>query len=291
MPKISVIIPVYNVEKYLARCLDSVISQTLKDIEIICVNDGSTDNSANILSVYAEKDERIKIITQSNAGISEARNIGIQKASGKFIGFVDSDDFIEKDFYEKLYTSAIKNNADIACSSVIRENEKKKKILIEYKKEQVATSTKEKFELAYIPEHCYIWNKIYNREKLLNSNIKFVKGLVYEDIIYTPSVVESLGNIVVVPNLFYHYWNNSTSLVKNTSDKCRADKIFAHKILLEKCYKNNVKLRLKDELICKNEYFLFGIKALKILKIYQYRATKVYSLFGLLPILICEEHV
>lgn len=291
MPKISVIIPVYNIEKYLARCLDSVISQTLKDIEIICVNDGSTDNSANILSVYAEKDERIKIITQSNAGISEARNIGIQKASGEFIGFVDSDDFIEKDFYEKLYTSAIKNNADIACSSVIRENEKKKKILIEYKKEQVATSTKEKFELAHIPEHCYIWNKIYNREKLLNSNIKFIKGLVYEDIIYTPSVVESLGNIVVVPNVFYHYWNNSTSLVKNTSDKCRADKIFAHKILLEKCYKNNVKLRLKDELICKNEYFLFGIKALKILKIYQYRATKVYSLFGLLPILICEEHV
>ena len=150
------------------------------------------------------------------------------------------DDFIEKDFYEKLYTSAIKNNADIACSSVIRENEKKKKILIEYKKEQVATSTKEKFELAHIPEHCYIWNKIYNREKLLNSNIKFIKGLVYEDIIYTPSVVESLGNIVVVPNLFYHYWNNSTSLVKNTSDKCRADKIFAHKILLEKCYKNNI---------------------------------------------------
>lgn len=291
MPKVSIIIPVYNVEKYLARCLDSVISQTLKDIEIICINDGSTDNSANIISVYAEKDERIKIITQSNAGISKTRNIGIKKATGEFIGFVDSDDFVEKDFYEKLYNAAIRNNADIACSSIIRENEKKKKILIEYKKEQVVTSTKEKFELAHIPEHCYVWNKIYKREKLINSGIKFINGLVYEDIIYTPSLIEILEKMVVVPNLFYHYWNNSKSLVKNPSDKYRADKIYAHRILLEKCCRYNVKLRLKDELICKNEYFLFGIKALKIMKIYQYRATKVYSLFGLLPILICEEHV
>ena len=288
MPKVSVIVPVYNVEKYLARCLDSLVAQTLEDLEIICVNDGSTDNSANILSVYAEKDERIKIITQLNAGISEARNIGIQEASGEFIGFVDSDDFIEKDFYEKLYTSAIKNNADIACSSVIRENEKKKKILIEYKKEQVATSTKEKFELAHIPEHCYIWNKIYNREKLIASGITFQKGLVYEDIIYTPDVVEALGRLVVVPNLYYHYWNNAGSLVKNPSDKCRADKLYAKKHLIGKSYKYNVKLRLRDELLCKREYFLFG---LKILKIYQYRATKIYSLFGLLPILSCREYV
>lgn len=282
MPKVSVIVPVYNVEKYLARCLDSLVAQTLEDLEIICVNDGSTDNSADILAKYAEKDDRITIITQSNAGISEARNVGMKKATGEFVGFVDSDDFIEKDFYEKLYTSAIKNNADIACSSVIRENEKKKKILIEYKKEQVATSTKEKFELAYIPEHCYIWNKICNRKKLENTGIEFIKGLVYEDIIYTPSVIEALNNMVVVPNLFYHYWKHSNSLIKIASDKSRADKIFAKKHLLNLCIKNNIKLTMKDTLLQKKEYYFFGIK---ILKVYIYRATKKYYLFGLLPFL------
>lgn len=288
MFKVSIIVPVYNVEKYLARCLDSLVTQTLEDIEIICVNDGSTDNSADILAKYAEKDDRITVITQSNLGISVARNNGISVATGEFIGFVDSDDFIVEDYYERLYNAVKKYNADIACASIVRENEKKQKYLLEYKEEKIAESVKEKFELAGLPEHCYIWNKIYNREKLIASGITFQKGLVYEDIIYTPDVVEALGRLVVVPNLYYHYWNNAGSLVKNPSDKCRADKLYAKKHLIGKCYKYNVKLRLRDELLCKREYFLFG---LKILKIYQYRATKIYFLFGLLPILSCREYV
>lgn len=288
MPKVSVIIPVYNVEKYLKRCLDSVINQTLTDIEMICVNDGSTDSSAEILNEYAKKDDRIKIINQVNSGLSEARNVGVREATGEFIGYLDSDDFIEKDYYGTLYNAAKANGADIACASIIRENNKQKKILIEYKEEQSAETVKEKFELAHIPEHCYVWNKIYNREKLIKSGVEFVRGLMYEDAVYSPDVIEALGKLTVVPRIYHHYWNNSGSIIKSPSDKCRADKLYGHKLLIEKCRKYNVKLRLRDELVCKREYFLLGVK---VLKVYQYRATKVYSLFGLLPIMKCTERV
>ena len=102
MTKISVIIPVYNSEKFLKKCLDSIINQTLNDIEIICIDDGSTDKSLRILNNFADKDNRITIINQKNSGPSAARNKGIENAKGEYIGFVDSDDWIDLDFYEKL---------------------------------------------------------------------------------------------------------------------------------------------------------------------------------------------
>ena len=288
MVKVSVIVPVYNVEKYLARCLDSLINQTLKDIEIICVNDGSTDKSSDILAEYSEKDTRIKVITQINSGVSEARNVGIKQAVGEFIGYVDPDDFIEPDFYEKLYNSAKENNCEIACSNVIRENNKKKRVLINYDKQLIAKGVKEKFELAHLPEHCYIWNKIYNREKLLNSGITFRRDMVYEDMIYTPDVVKALGDLICVPNVWYHYWKNKDSIIKTSTDKNRTDKIFAKKYLLEKLRKYNIKLSKRDSLIEKREYFFSGIK---FLKVYIYPSTREYYLFGLIPFLTIREGV
>ncbi len=108
MAKVSVIIPVYNVEKYLRECLDSVINQTLSDIEIICVNDGSTDNSLAILEEYAQKDTRIKIISKRNEGAGKARQAAIKKASGEYLAFLDGDDYYKSDFVEKMYASAKK---------------------------------------------------------------------------------------------------------------------------------------------------------------------------------------
>ncbi|MDR3257037.1 MAG: glycosyltransferase, partial [Endomicrobium sp.] len=116
--KVSVIIPVYNVEPYVKDCLDSVVNQTLKDIEIVCVNDGSTDNSWRVLEEYAARDSRIKIITQANQGLACARNNGIKVAKGEYIGFVDSDDWISLDFYEKLYDNAKIENADVCVGNV-----------------------------------------------------------------------------------------------------------------------------------------------------------------------------
>ena len=117
-PKISIIIPVYNAETYLYRCLASVISQTLSDIEVICVNDGSTDNSLSILYEYQKKDKRFKVITQNNMGLSCARNNALKYAQGKYIGFVDADDTIEKDFYLLLYNNAERYKAEIACGMI-----------------------------------------------------------------------------------------------------------------------------------------------------------------------------
>ena len=103
MPYVSVIVPVYNTEQYLNRCLDSLINQTLKDIEIICINDGSTDNSLNILKEYANKDNRIVIIDNKHSGVGATRNLGLKKATGTYIGFCDSDDYVDTTFYENLY--------------------------------------------------------------------------------------------------------------------------------------------------------------------------------------------
>ncbi len=288
MPKISIIVPIYNQEKYLKRCLYSLLRQTLYDIEIICINDGSEDKSLEIIKNFQKTDCRIKLINQINSGVAQARNIGINYATGEFIGFVDPDDFIENNFFEKLYIQAIKNDCDIACANVVRENNKKKKILIEYKETSIATTVKEKFELAHLPEHCYIWNKIYKREKLLNAGIIFKRGMVYEDIIFSPEAIEALGKMVVVSETWYHYWNNEKSIVKNPSDKYRFDKIKAKKFITEKCFKYNTKTKEQDNLICKREYFLFGIK---ILKVYVYRATKIFSLFGLFKILTVKEYI
>ena len=103
MAKLSIIVPVYNVEKYLPKCLESLTNQTLKDIEIICVNDGSMDNSLAILKEFASKDSRIRIIDNQHQGVAKTRNTGIEQSTGEYIGFVDSDDYIDIDFFEKLY--------------------------------------------------------------------------------------------------------------------------------------------------------------------------------------------
>ncbi len=114
---ISVIIPVYNVEKYLSECLDSIINQTFRDLEIICINDGSTDNSISILNIYAKKDNRIIVIDKKNSGVSSARNDGISLSRGEYLFFIDSDDYIDLDFLEKFYKNAKDNNSDLVVLS------------------------------------------------------------------------------------------------------------------------------------------------------------------------------
>ena len=157
MPKVSVIIPVYNVEKYLSECLDSVVNQTLKDIEIICVNDGSPDGSAEILEEYAQKDNRIKVITQENRGVSEARNSGLKIASGEYIAFLDSDDYIDLKFFEQLYKRGIESNSDVVvCENIYRFSGNKQKLFLKVDKEVETTVLKEKFECLYLPEYCYV---------------------------------------------------------------------------------------------------------------------------------------
>jgi len=209
-------------------------------------------------------------------------------AKGAYVGFLDSDDFIDSEFYEKLYTTAVDYNADIACGNIIRENNKKKSVLINYNDIKFSYDIKEKFKLANSPAYNFVWNKIYKKNLLINNNLLFVPGMIYEDMCFTPDVLEKSNILVVVPDVFYHYWKNKNSLIQKDSDKTRADKLYGHKYLLEKCEKYNVKFPEKNTLISKKDFLFLGIN---FLRIYNYRATKKYYLFGIIKFLEIREKI
>lgn len=242
MAKVSVIIPVYNVEQYLKRCLDSIINQTLKDIEIILVNDGSTDNSLLICEEYAQKDERIKIVTRKNGGLSAARNTGLEHATGDYIGFIDSDDWVDTNFYEKLYNAAIENDCDITFGDIIRKGEKKHKIRLNIQNIEVAENIYDKINLARNVKNPGVWNKIY-KKYLFDDGLRFEEGIYYEDGEFSIAIINKCHKIASVPNTYYYYFVNPTSIVKSKPTlKKIHDKITTRIKILNYATKNNIKL-------------------------------------------------
>ena len=203
--KISVIIPVYNAAQFLDKCIQSILHQSLKDFELILVNDGSKDNSLEICQKYVTQDERIKLFDQENSGQSKARNEGIENASGEYITFVDSDDWLDTDFYEKLVNACDKYNAEISCASILRVRKHSKKYRIKYTKEEVFEKPQEKIDVAHVPDMCYVWNKVYKEEFLDRINLKFIEGMFFEDVDFVTRAVYFSNKLVTVPNAFYHY--------------------------------------------------------------------------------------
>ena len=165
-PKVSIIIPVFNTETLLPRCLNSVVGQTLAEIEIICVNDGSTDNSLAVLQEWASKDNRIIIINQKNGRQGKARNAAMAIAKGEYIGMIDSDDYIPKNYFELLYKTAKTNDADIAVCGIIKEKPTGNRIVIDFKKSISATTTEQKLQICKCPPEFHPVNKLYRREML-----------------------------------------------------------------------------------------------------------------------------
>ena len=266
MPKVSVIIPVYNVEKYLRECLDSVINQTLKDIEIICVNDGSTDNSLQILEEYADKDSRIKIINKDNGGVSSARNAGLDIAQGEFIGFLDSDDYLDLNFYECLYNRANETNSDIVvCEYMYRfQDNKRGKIFLKVDKNVVTSIMKEKFECLYLPLYCYVYNKIYKKASIKEN---FVEGLNFEDIYFTTNILSDNNKMSVAENVAYYYRDHSNSIVNDNSN---LNKYFYHKAMAyfyKFVHEHNIDVNTNKYCETKR-YKFFGITFLKLEKKY-----------------------
>lgn len=271
MPKISVIVPVYNTEKYLKTCLNSLINQTFPDVEIICINDGSTDGSAEILKKYPQ----IKVITQKNKGLSEARNAGIEIAAGEYISFVDSDDWVDLDFFKKLYKSITKNNADIACATIKR---RKNKYRVKYEEEKVYTDLEDKIRVCGLPESSYVWNKLYKREVVINN---IFPPVYYEDMLWTPNVIKEANKIVTVPETTYYYRPNSSSIVKKCPSKKKQEDFYnAKKYLVHFFDENKIKLSEKERYITRNKYYFLGILWLKIK---EYRYNTEYYLFGFIP--------
>lgn len=281
MVKVSIIVPVYNVGKYLSKCLDSLINQTLKDIEIICVNDGSGDNSLDILKNFAQKDSRIKIIDKQNEGVAIARNIALEQATGDYIGFVDSDDYIDLDYFEKLYNTATKNNSDIAVASILKHKKYFDKYNVRYSEEQVAENIQEKIKLCGDKKHFffYAWNKIYKTDLIKNNKIKFSEGQIYEDVMFAMNALYFSNKVVSVPNTKYHYVERNNSLVKykDKAGKKAEDLTKAYTNLQEFCQDKNIILPERLNYYTKKNICLF-------LTEYIGKYRKKFQLFNLIPI-------
>ena len=204
-PKISVIIPVYNVEEYLQKCLDSVVNQTLKDIEIICINDGSTDNSLQILEEYAQKDSRIIVINQQNQGVAAARNKGLEIARGDYIWFVDSDDYVERNGLDYVYKKSKENNADIVCFGV---NNICKSTIISGHTNQYLSEINMTCQIDLnIKKHFLhnIWDKLFSR-KFIQNIIKFPNGiLTAEDGIFNLFCLYKEPKYLFINKILYNY--------------------------------------------------------------------------------------
>lgn len=246
--QVSVIIPVYNTEKYLNKCLDSILNQSLKNIEIICINDGSTDSSLEILKNYQIMDDRIKIINKNNEGQGIARNIGINEAIGEYISFVDSDDFIKEDMLEKLYNSCINNNLDIAMCKVASFDELTNEIndslwyyslgvFNDFEKTVFSHKDTRDFtcEISVTP-----YNKLYKNSLIKKYNIKFAENLIFEDEVFFYDVYLKARRVSIVDETLYYYrMNREGSTVENTEDKNYSDIVPIFKLIIEKFIETN----------------------------------------------------
>lgn len=213
---ISIVIPVYNAEKYLDRCLTSLVEQTKKEIEIIIINDGSTDNSEKVIKKF--KDDRIKYIKNENQGIGKTRNIGIKESIGKYLMFIDSDDYIEKDACELLYNKAEKEKLDLVICDFYREKEngdKDEEKIIDFKN----TSLKENPELLY-KINLSPWNKLYNTKMVKDNNILFEEELKYEDTPFVFISLDKANKIGKVNKCLNHYIIHSNSETTVRDERC-----------------------------------------------------------------------
>ena len=211
--KVSVIVPVYNVEAYLEKCLDSLAKQTLKEIEVIVVNDGSPDNSQKIIDKFEKKYPTIKGYTKTNGGVSSARNYGIALATGEYIAFVDGDDYVEYDMYEKMYQKAKQGNYDIvACDlNYVYEDGSIKRVSSKIEKD--TTNIKK----TYVNMYPCVWNKIY-KKSLFNNNILFKEGVWFEDVDFLYKIFPYVKTIGVIKEPLNQYVQRSGSITK-TFDK------------------------------------------------------------------------
>ena len=214
MIKVSVIVPVYNVYDYLDKCLNSLVNQSLKEIEIIIVNDGSTDNSQDIIDKYSKKYQNIKSFIKKNGGLSDTRNFGIERAVGEYITFVDSDDYIDKDMYLEMYEKAKSKDFDIVTSD-INYVYKDRKVSI---KTDPKTDTDNILEL-FINFYPTVCTKIFKKELFTNYNLKFKKGVWYEDVELMYRMIPHIKKIGVIHKAYYQYIQRNESITSTVSSK------------------------------------------------------------------------
>lgn len=265
MPKISVIVPIYNVEKFLDRCIASLRNQTLFDIEIILVDDESPDNCPKMCDDYALLDKRIKVIHKKNGGLGYARNSGMEIATGEYIAFVDSDDYVEFDMFEEMYKAASENDADFVRVDNFKERIDGTVVNLEYKppmREGVYNKKELRDNLLYpqlgmMPSDdgskyvsCSVWRNIYRKEIIDYWELRFVseRDLISEDIPFNIDFMMRCDRAVVINRKYYHYIVNDKSLTQTyRADRFEKELILYH-ALIKRAKKNNIYSECKTRL-------------------------------------------
>ena len=228
MAKVSVIIPVYNLEKYLAQCLDSVLSQTMDNIEIICINDGSTDSSSVLLANYARFDSRIKIINQQNRGLSASRNAGIEASSTDYVMFVDGDDKVAPVIVEELYRNAVLNNSDMVYANSLWFRPDRNSyfnvergiaphVELNFVNNPFSELTSDSELYFRLPR--YAWCKIYKKSFLTYNNIYFPEGMIFEDILFFTRSYLKADRITFVNKFLYFYRLNRENSLNSSGGR------------------------------------------------------------------------
>ena len=211
-PKVSIIIPVFNSENLLINCLDSIKNQTMDNIEVICIDDGSSDGSLKILKDYEKNDNRFKVFHQENLGAGFARNKGISHSSGEYMLFVDSDDYIEENTCEILYILAKRLNSDLVLFDAVRHIENGKNLnLIHFSKDDFSVFNNFSFDYEYVKDKVFdgyygvIWNKFYKSSFIKENNLSFPKHKIYNDVEFHVKSLILAKNISYLPKILYHY--------------------------------------------------------------------------------------
>ena len=279
--KVSIIVPIYNVEKYLDRCMQSLLGQTLKDIEIIMVDDGSPDGCPALCDEYVRRDARVKVIHKQNAGLGYARNAGLDVATGEYVAFVDSDDYVDLEMYEKLYVTAIRTGSDVVyCgfnryysennvihyanvnSEHVYKGEDVNQLLLDF----ISSSPKCKKDWKY---EMSVWHSIYKREVIKENNIKFYSERDYlsEDIPFQVDFLKAANSASYIPDTLYYYcMNNAFSLTRSKYSSDKLERSVALYNLLARKTKDIDKecLRAKRFFISYMRAHLYGISAMDI---------------------------
>ncbi len=230
MPLVSIIVPIYNVASYLRQSLESICAQTMQDLEVICVNDGSTDASLEILQEFAAKDPRFHIITQENRGVSAARNTGLQASHGEYIGFVDPDDYIHPRMFESLIAVAKEKNADVVECGVRLIHPSHLGILAGLLQQWHDVPTQSFPEFQYEGIHqtlVYLWNKIYRRNMLEKAGARFIEGMTGEDLVFNATVLPACRSLFRIDDALYYYrYGRPDSITKGYRNFRRAEQTY-----------------------------------------------------------------
>ena len=220
---ISVVIPVYNVEDYLVFCLESIINQTYKKLEIIIVDDGSTDKSGNIADSYSRKDPRIRVIHKKNGGLSDARNKGLDASKGEYICFIDSDDYVNYNYIEILYNLCVENKADISICSFMKTSRELTKIDGLENRKSYVIDGRDTIKRIYKGKGKNIaftaWNKLYKRSLFTNNNIEYPKGRLYEDDTTTYRLFYITKKVAITEECLYYYRIRNNSIMTSKIDE------------------------------------------------------------------------